>query len=384
MDKIIYNLVYNRKKSLNKKGQALVQVEAYLNRRKKYFSTKVYLKPDQWDARRRMVKNHPNADNLNRLLFDFMAEMEKKELQLWHQRKQISLNALKNSLDLSEGMAFIPFFRNEVLSSSLKESTKKNHLSTLALLETFNKDITFSDVTFEFISSFDYYLQQKGYHPNTIAKHMKHLKRHVNVAINKEYMDVRKYAFRKYKIKSAASKHTHLSPEELGKLENLSLSGRYLRLQKTLDAFLFCCYAGLRYSDFVSLTPENIVEIHQELWLIYRSVKTGIEVRLPIYLLFEGKGIAILDKYRNNLQDFFDILENSRVNKELLILSRLAGITKRVSFHTARHTNATLLIYNGVNIMTVQKLLGHKSVKTTQIYANVMDITIVRDLESSF
>ena len=53
MEKIIYNLVFNRKKSLNKKGMALVQIEAYLNRKKKYFSTKVYLKPEQWDAKRR-------------------------------------------------------------------------------------------------------------------------------------------------------------------------------------------------------------------------------------------------------------------------------------------------------------------------------------------
>ena len=62
-------------------------------------------------------------------------------------------------------------------------------------------------------------------------------------------------------------------------------------------------------------------------------------------------------------------------------LEKVAGISKRISFHTARHTNATLLIYNGVNITTVQKLLGHTSVKTTQVYANIMDITIVRDLE---
>ena len=53
----------------------------------------------------------------------------------------------------------------------------------------------------------------------------------------------------------------------------------------------------------------------------------------------------------------------------------------RISFHTARHTNATLLIYNGINITTVQKLLGHKSVKTTQVYTNVMDMTIIHDLE---
>lgn len=68
MNKIIYSLVYNRKKSLNKKGMALVQVEAYLNRKKKYFSTKVYLRPDQWDAKKLLVKNHPNADALTYII----------------------------------------------------------------------------------------------------------------------------------------------------------------------------------------------------------------------------------------------------------------------------------------------------------------------------
>ena len=74
------------------------------------------------------------------------------------------------------------------MTSGLKESTKRNHLSTVALLQDFKKGVTFSEMTFEFISSFEYYLQSKGYHVNTIAKHMKHLKRHINVAINKEYM----------------------------------------------------------------------------------------------------------------------------------------------------------------------------------------------------
>ena len=321
MNKIIYSLVYNRKKSLNKRGVALVQVEAYLNRKKKYFSTKVYLRPDQWDAKKLLVKNHPNADALNRLIYEFMAMIE--------------------------------------------------------------KNVTFSDLTFEFVSSFEYFLQSKGYHTNTIAKHMKHLKRHINVAINKEYMDIQKYAFRKYKIKTVENGHTHLAPEELEKMKTLQLTGRYIKYQKTLDAFLFCCYAGMRYSDFVNMKPENIVEMHQETWLIYKSIKTGTEVRLPLYLLFNGKGIQILNKYQANLQDFFHLRDNSNVNKELIIITRLAGLSKKVSFHTARHTNATLLIYNGVNITTVQKLLGHKSVKTTQIYTNVMDMTIISDLEKN-
>ena len=364
---------------------ALVQVEAYQNRKKMYFSTKIYLKPEQWDAKRKMVKNHPNANVLNRMLYENIAAIEQTELGLWQQGKSISLDLLKNSIDkpLSNGRSFLTFFKEEIANSSLKESTRQNHLSTLELLQEFKKEVLFTDLTFEFVSSFDNYLQSKGYHLNTIAKHMKHLKRYINVAINKEYMDIQKYAFRKYKIKSIEGSHTHLAPEELHKFENLQLTGRYTRLQKTKDAFLFCCYAGLRYSDFTNLTSANIVEFHQETWIIYKSVKTGMEVRLPLYLLFEGKGIQILQRYKDDLNSFFKLKDNSNINKELNILAGLAKIDKRVSFHTARHTNATLLLYNGANITTVQKLLGHKSVKTTQVYANIMDITVVRDLEKT-
>ena len=385
MEKISYNLVFNRKKRLNKRGMALVQVEAYLNRKKMYFSTKIYLKPEQWDAKRKMVKNHPNANVLNRMLYENIAAIEQTELGLWQQGKSISLDLLKNSIDkpLSNGRSFLTFFKEEIANSSLKESTRQNHLSTLELLQEFKKEVLFTDLTFEFVSSFDNYLQSKGYHLNTIAKHMKHLKRYINVAINKEYMDIQKYAFRKYKIKSIEGSHTHLAPEELHKFENLQLTGRYTRLQKTKDAFLFCCYAGLRYSDFTHLTSENIIEFHKEFWLIYKSVKTGTEVRLPLYLLFEGKGIHILHRYKNDLNSFFKLKDNSNLNKELNVLAKLAGISKHISFHTARHTNATLLIYSGANITTVQKLLGHKSVKTTQVYANIMDITVVRDLEKT-
>ena len=194
-------------------------------------------------------------------------------------------------------------------------------------------------------------------------------------------MDERSYAFRRYRIKTAEYGHTHLTPEELERLECLKQTGKPLRQKKVLDAFLFCCYAGLRYSDFIRLTPDNLTYMRSEVWLTYKSLKTGNEVHLPLHLLFGGKAIAILKEYGNDLGAFFRLKDNSNINKVLRSLAGRAEINKRVSFHTARHTNATLLIYRGVNITTVQKLLGHKSVKTTQIYANVMDQTIVHDLE---
>mgnify|MGYP001307992869 CR=1 FL=1 len=382
MEKVIYNLVFNRKKQLNSEGKALVQVEAYLNKQKKYFSTKVYVKPFQWDAKRKAVKNHPNMDSLNQYLANFIAELEQLELEIVHTGKEFSLNDLKEKPEAGQ-TSFSLFMKNEITQSNLKPSTLKNHFSTLQVLSSFKTDVSFNDLSFNFLCDLEHYMLVNKYHRNTIAKHMKHLKRYVNVAINKDYMDVQKYAFRKYKIKSVEGRHSHLSPEELHKLEDLQLGGKYAKLQKTKDSFLFCCYAGLRYSDFTNLTSANIVEFQQETWLIYKSVKTGIEVRLPLYLLFEGKGIHILQRYKDDLNRFFKLKDNSNINKELNILGKLAEIDKRISFHTARHTNATLLIYSGANITTVQKLLGHKSVKTTQVYANIMDITLVRDLEKA-
>lgn len=181
MEKISYNLVFNRKKSLNKKEMALVQVEAYLNRKKMYFSTKVYLKPEQWDSKRRMVKGHPNADGLNRMLYEYIAAIEQKELALWQQGKNISLDSLKDYLTepINNSNSFLVFFKNEINNSSLKDSTKQNHFSTLELLRGYKKNVAFADLTFEFIASFDCYLQSKKYHLNTIAKHMKHLKRYI-------------------------------------------------------------------------------------------------------------------------------------------------------------------------------------------------------------
>ncbi len=381
MNKIIYNLVFNKRKKLTMQGTALVYVRATLGNKQKYFSTNIYLRPEQWDSKKQLIMNHPNAEALNQMLHEYIAFIEKKELILWKTGKEITLEAVEQSLTIKNESSFISFFTSEIDNSSLKESTKKNHRSTLQLLTLFKPVVRFSDLNYEMINSFDLFLQSRGYHINTIAKHMKQLKRYVNIAINKEFLDYSQYAFRKYKIRSVENHHSYLAPEELYLLEKLVLNPKESRLQKTLDAFLFCCYTGLRYSDFVSLKSDNLMLIDNKPWLIYRSVKTRIEVRLPLYLLFGGKSMNILHKYQNNINSFFQLRDNSNINKDLLRISRITGLSKHISFHTARHTNATLLIYNGMNITSVQKILGHKSVKTTQIYTTIMDMTLIRDLE---
>ena len=263
MRKISYRFVYNRKKSLNDRGTALVQVEAYLNKKKVYFSTHVYLRPEQWDVKRKIIKDHPNQDALNGMLNEFIIELEKKELSLWRQGKTITLSLIKEEFKSNTDASFLGFARKEIMSSQLKDSTKRNHLTTISLLQSFKPTIEFEDLTYNFVTDFEKFLYESGYQPNN-------------------------YAFRRYKIKMKEGKHVFLLPEEMKRLEEVSLTGRNSCLEHTLDAFLFCCYTGLRYSDFVNLNEKNIVKMDGKLWLIFDSVKTGTEVKSVQELKAQG------------------------------------------------------------------------------------------------
>ena len=372
MNKIYFRLVYNRKKKLNKSGNALIQVEAYRNRKKVYISTGIYVNPQQWDNRHSRIIQHPHSEELNRMLEEFILQLQWEELKSWKRGVHINLSAFKaiSRQNDTERMTFLSFGRNWVEHSLRKDATKKNLLTTLDLLNNFRSSIEFED-----------FMRQKMYETNTIAKHMRQLRTFVNEAIKRGYIQPENYPFRKYQIKTTQSKHSFLLPEEIRKLEKLELSLCSKSLMHSLKAFLFCCYTGVRYSDFVLLNEKNIVAIKGEKWLIFRTVKTNTEVSIPLYLLFQGKALRLLQEYHQNVNDFFHLKSNSSVNKDLKKIGMLAKIEKHFSFHTARHTNATLLNYNGAQITTVQKLLGHQSVKTTQGYSDIFSGTIIKDLK---
>ena len=380
MDKIKYRLVYNRKKQLNKQGTALVQVEASLNQRKVYFKTNVYIRPEHWDKRTSQVIVHPQSTDLNAMLFEFLLHLQGIELALWKRGVTATLSLLKDAMKKNRpvNVTFPVFAKEYVTHSDRRESTKENLYTTITVLQEFRPGLDFKDITYTFLKDFEVYLREKGNGVNTVAKHLRQLRTLVNEAINQGYIHADAYPFRKFKIKQEKGRHEFLTPDELRKLENLEVSDRKLR--HVLDAFLFCCYVGLRYSDFCQLTPANFIRVNGKRWLHFKSIKTGIELRLPLHLLFEGKALAILDRY--DITEFANLGSNSETNKVLAVLTGMARIKKHVTYHTARHTCATLLIHQGVPITTVQKLLGHTSVKTTEIYSEILSSTIVRDLKA--
>lgn len=380
MEKIRYRLVYNRKNQLNKQGTALVQVEASLDQRKAYFKTNIYLHPEHWNKQIAQVCNHPQANDLNSMLFEFILHLQGIELSLWKRGIQPTLALLRDAIKKNTpvNVTFPIFAKEYVKQSDRRQSTKDNLITTINVLQEFRPGLDFKDITYTFLKDFETYLREKGNGVNTVAKHLRQLRTLVNEAINQGYIHADAYPFRKFKIKQEKGRHEFLTPDELRKLENLEVEDNKLR--HVLDAFLFCCYVGLRFSDFCQLTPANFIRVNGQKWLHFKSIKTGIELRLPLHLLFEGKALTILDRYK--IEEFASLGCNSDVNKYLAQIAGMARIKKHITYHTARHTCATLLIHQGVPITTVQKLLGHTSVKTTEIYSEVLSSTILRDLKA--
>ncbi len=380
MEKIRYRLVYNRKNHLNKQGTALVQVEASLNQRKVYFKTNVYLRPEHWDKQTSQVIDHLQANDLNAMLFEYILHLQAIELSFWKRGIPATLSLLKDAIKKNTpiNVTFTVFAKEYVKHSDRRQSTKDNLITTINVLQEFRPGLDFKDITYTFLKDFETYLREKGNGVNTVAKHLRQLRTLVNEAINQGYIHADAYPFRKFKIKQEKGRHEFLTPDELRKLENLEVEDNKLR--HVLDAFLFCCYVGLRFSDFCQLTPANFIRVNGQKWLHFKSIKTGIELRLPLHLLFEGKALTILDRYK--IEEFASLGCNSDVNKYLAQIAGMARIKKHITYHTARHTCATLLIHQGVPITTVQKLLGHTSVKTTEIYSEVLSSTILRDLKA--
>lgn len=275
------------------------------------------------------------------------------------------------------GNKLVEFMHREIELAVVKQSTKVLHYDTLNILKDFSPEIILEEVTSDFLQSLEIFMrQERNLSINTVARHMKSLKRYINVARKKGIIS--NYPFLNYTIKSEQVHRDALTEKELENLE------RYREGLETpnevLNAFLFSCYTGLRYSDIRVFTKQNICTINRKRWIILRMVKTNKEIRIPLSTIFEGKALQLTQSIHRPRGLLFRLESNQQTNRVLRRIARSTGIRK-MTFHTARHTCATLLLYRGVSITTVQTVLGHQSVKTTQIYSAVTDLTLEKELK---
>ena len=176
-------------------------------------------------------------------------------------------------------------------------------------------------------------------------------------------------------MQQMVSKKGFLTFDQLRKIESMDLKGAE---DKARDAFLIGCYTGLRYSDIISLRNEHI----KNGWITKKMIKTGFIVEIPIKTLFGGKMEILIEKYGGNIENLTKrIADNATTNRILRRILDKVGADAKITFHSSRHTFATLLGQKGVPLTTIQKLLGHQKLQTTQIYSEVTKTNIVNDIK---
>ena len=263
----------------------------------------------------------------------------------------------------------------KIIDGKKTHSSKKGYHSLMVILTKYaGKEVTFKDVDVKFCEEFINYIKKAKTKtgsiiaPNTQRNYFSLLKCILNSAINDGIINNNPTTRLKKNIlpKKQETNICYLTANELKQIE--ATNGI---CKKVKQAFLFSCYTGLRFSDIKNLRWENVTTRDDgKMYIDYRQQKTGKVETLPL----AQKAVELLpDKGTEKLTDnVFNFGNNVYSNTELKLLSALSGINKKITFHVARHTYATLLLTLEVPIETVSKNLGHSDIHTTQIYAKVM------------
>jgi site-specific recombinase XerD len=242
-------------------------------------------------------------------------------------------------------------------------------------------DIPLSELNYEFVTTLDKYfrLDRKCNH-NTTAKYIKNLKKIINLAIKLNWLD--KDPFLHYQIKTKPVERGFLTQQELDRIINYRFSTQ--RLELVADLFIFSCYTGLAYIDIKKLPQDAIVTgIDACQWLSVQRQKTGTTSNIPLL----PPALRIIEKYKDHPLSsssgkLLPVLSNQKLNSYLKEIADLCNINKNLTFHLARHTFATsVTLANGISMEAVSKMLGHQSVRTTQIYSKIVESQISNEMQ---
>lgn len=372
LSRIAYRPVFNRAARLNMSGKGLIEIECRQSGRRIYFSTNTYVGTDQWKHGR--VINHPLADGLNHSIWMSLLDIQRVELEFLKRGVYLSLPALKNAVRAKiKPTATLVEFGNEIINGSeRKQTTIAGYRTLFRNIEKFRAGVLVADIDYSFLVSYENWMRALGIAHNTRVGRLCFLRTIMNEAVRHKIIDSSPFA--EYKIPPMTAREGFLTNTQLHKVEKVDVKDKAAIIR---DAFLFACYTGLRFSDLVTLRSEHTVKQ----WIHKKMVKTGFMVDVPLNDIFAGKAAAIIERYGTIERLVTKIGCNSTANKRLREILQQVGITEHYTFHTARHTFATLLIQYGLAITTVQRLLGHQRIETTQIYGEITTKAISADIK---
>lgn len=257
-------------------------------------------------------------------------------------------------------------YLNDIVQKKIlnNDKSKWKWISTLKYFKMyFDDNIKFTQINRKHLEGFKNYLLG-NIQQNTAATYFSILSSVFELAIKDNIINNNPMRLTK-KIKIVESKRTFLTQEELQILINTHFEPAIVK-----KAFLFACYTGLRWADIHNLKYNDIIFEHGNYYLYITVRKNQKQERIKIH----KNAIQYIGKINKSNNPVFQLINNNKqINKYLHRWEKLAGINKHITFHVARHTFATILLNNDVDIYTVSKLLGHADIKTTEIYAKLLD-----------
>ncbi len=380
-------------KRLTKSGEVPIWLRIIKDRKPKYISLRIKVKPKDWDvANNRVKKSHPNSQRLNNFISHKLADAEGIVLELDTSKKYSSPSKVKDAVLGRSSVSFFKYAQRNLdrLEKEGKVSTFESQQITLIKLKKYlkGKDLIFDELTVPFLIGYQDYLRDElGNAVNTIHCNFKNIRKLVNDAVREEILPMDKNPFIRFKCKSENSEKSFLTEEELQKVEEI-----YLDPEKNLchsrNMYVFACYTGgLRISDMLQLKWGN----YDGERLIIRTQKTDtlLSIMLP------NKSKAIIEQYLKTdtqptdfifpfLENYKDYSEpfvlhksisnaNATINIHLSKIATALQIPKKMNFHSSRHCFAVRALRKGMRIEYVSKLMAHSSIKTTQIYAKIVN-----------
>jgi site-specific recombinase XerD len=363
--------VFDRKHTASKTTKGTVQIEILFERKRKWISTGVRLYSDQWNDKTK-VKNTVQSVDLNERLDAQMQNINEFINNLIKNKEAFSFDKLEHFLKYSQQKeSFINFIKRRVSErTDLRKGTLNTHASLINSLEEFGRIVYFSDITTANIMYYDDFLHKKYAKQTTVHGYHKRLKRYINESI--KYELIKENPYNKLKFDRGKSEGIkYLTIEQINQIRSLEIASE--SIDKVRDLFIFQCFTGLSYADLFKFDFSTVIERKNKFFIRDVRVKTQEEY----FLMLLKPAMEILRKYDFKLP----AISNYQYNLRLKIVQELAKIKLSLHSHMARHSFAVMALNMGVSIENLAKMMGHTDIKTTQIYAKVLNKSVQEEFE---
>lgn len=386
-------LFYLKRNAPKSNGLVPVMCRITVNGKISQFSCKLDVDEKHWDVKTgRMTGRSAVALEANRMLDKIRVGINKAYQDICDKDNYVTAEKVRNAF-LGMGMnheTLLAVFRqhNEDYAKQVgkiksqrsywKYCTVYNHLSEFIRQRYKVSDIALKELAPAFITDFELFLRtEKNHCTNTIWSYMMPFKRIIYMSINNGWLQ--RDPFYAYSITKEETKRGFLSKEEIKMLIEGSFKKKSYEVIR--DLFIFCCFTGLSWTDMANLTKENLqTSFDGHLWIKTNRQKTGTETNIRLLEV----PLRIIRKYEGCAEDgkLLPVPCYPNCKNGIKVIAKKCGIEKNVTWHMSRHSFATTVcLSNDMPIETLSKMLGHRSIRTTQIYAKITAEKVSNDME---